>query len=113
MMALRSRIEATCHQPWVQAVARQRNVSEYTIYGVYCDHVAGTETSGHYAQQSDLVHSIWAPDELPSAEEFGKGLQSKHIAVHVQSTLSISVLQRRQYMDKVLSVAYSSEQENA
>ena len=34
-------------------------VSEYTLYGVFVEHVLGIEESGHFANAEDLCHCLW------------------------------------------------------
>ena len=49
-----------CHQrPWYEAVGRRVTVSEYTLYGVFVEHVSGLEQSGHFPCDEDLCHCLW------------------------------------------------------
>jgi hypothetical protein len=38
-------------------------VSEYTLYGIFVEHVLGIENSGHFQHSDDLCHCLWFEDE--------------------------------------------------
>jgi hypothetical protein len=59
LVALKSHIEAHTGRPWQAAVGRQLTVSEYTLYGVFVEHVMGPERAGHFACAEDLCHCLW------------------------------------------------------
>jgi len=63
LIKLKHHIEATTGRPWYEAVARRLTVSEYTLYGVFVEHVLGIEKSGHFPNAEDLCHCLWSEDQ--------------------------------------------------
>lgn len=59
LVALKRHIEAATGRPWFEAVGRRMTVSEYTLYGVFVEHVLGIEAAGHFACDADLCHCLW------------------------------------------------------
>jgi hypothetical protein len=63
LVQMKRHIEDCQERPWYEAVGRRLTVSEYTLYGVFVEHVLGIEQSGHFVQPEDLCHSLWFEDE--------------------------------------------------
>jgi hypothetical protein len=59
LVQLKQHIEYCHQQPWFEAVGRRVTVSEYTLYGVFVEHVLGLEQSGHFGCAEDLCHCLW------------------------------------------------------
>jgi len=59
LIAMKEHIAAYTGQPWHKAVGRQITVSEYTLYGVFVEHVLGFERAGHYPCTQDPCHCLW------------------------------------------------------
>ena len=59
LVALKSHIETQTGRPWQSAIGRQLTVSEYTLYGVFVEHVMGLEKAGHFGCAEDLCHCLW------------------------------------------------------
>jgi hypothetical protein len=59
LVAMKAHIEQTTGRAWQSAVGRQLTVSEYTLYGVFVEHVLGLENAGHFACADDLCHCLW------------------------------------------------------
>jgi len=38
-------------------------VSEYTLYGVFVEHVLGLDKAGHFPNAEDICHCLWFEDE--------------------------------------------------
>ena len=66
---------------------RQKSLSEYFIYGIYCTHVFEGDT-GHFDQPRSLTHESWSYDveTEDGLRHFIDSVQSEHIAVLIQST---------------------------
>ena len=63
LVQLKRYIEDCRERPWYEAVGRRLTVSEYTLYGVFVEHVLGIEQSGHFQASDDLCHCLWFEDE--------------------------------------------------
>ena len=63
LIQLKNHIEACVERPWYEAVGRRLTVSEYTLYGVFVEHVLGIENAGHFASAEDLCHCLWSGAE--------------------------------------------------
>ena len=59
LVGLKQHIERSTGRPWLEAVGRRMTVSEYTLYGVYVEHVLGLERAGHFPCADDLCHCLW------------------------------------------------------
>ena len=58
--ALVAAIERRHRGSWAGAVARQLRVSEYTLYGVFCEEVLGLDAAGHYGWDTPILNLCWA-----------------------------------------------------
>jgi hypothetical protein len=63
LVSLKGHIEDRLERPWYEAVGRRVTVSEYTLYGIFVEHVLGIEESGHFRDDEDLCHCLWLEDE--------------------------------------------------
>lgn len=88
LVALKAHIEAQSGRPWQAAVGRQLTVSEYTLYGVFVEHVLGLESAGHFACADDLCHCLWFGEDT---DNFLSGLNCARPpqAVLVQSNIGL------------------------
>jgi len=62
LIQLKQHIENCVGRPWYEAVGRRLTVSEYTLYGVFVEHVLGIENAGHFSNAEDLCHCLWSED---------------------------------------------------
>lgn len=89
LVQMKRHIEECQQRPWYEAVGRRMTVSEYTLYGVFVEHVLEFEKSGHFQQADDLCHSLWFEDETEKfLAEFGDSNCPQ--AVLVQSNIGMS-----------------------
>jgi hypothetical protein len=91
-LKLIERIEAMAGKTWQIPLCRSLHLSEYILYGVFCEHVLG-EQSEHYYDSARLCHVAWRgqvanDDEL---QRFLRGVEAHHLAVLIQSNLGIPV----------------------
>ena len=78
---LHTQIEQTTGRDWVASVANQLRISEYTLYGVFAEHVLG-DASGHYFYDVDRSLNHWALDDLDTdALRQLKAQLAPHVAV--------------------------------
>ena len=88
LVAMKAHIEATTGRAWHTAVGRKLTVSEYTLYGVFVEHVLGMENAGHFACADDLCHCLWFAsdtDQFLSQLDYDQPPQ----AVLVQSNIGL------------------------
>ncbi|MFT4824733.1 MAG: hypothetical protein ACI9GB_003734 [Halioglobus sp.] len=88
LVQMKRYIEDCKQRPWYEAVGRRMTVSEYTLYGVFVEHILGIEQSGHFKQAEDLCHSLWFEDEI---EAFFAEFDDTNFpqAVHLQSNIGM------------------------
>lgn len=89
LIQMKQYIEDCQQRPWHEAVGRRMTVSEYTLYGVFVEHVIGIEKSGHFQQADDLCHNLWFEHET---EKFLAEFDDSNCpqAVLVQSNIGMS-----------------------
>jgi len=63
LIQLKHHIEDVRQRPWHESVGRRVTVSEYTLYGVFVEHVLGIEKSGHFPNADDVCHCLWFEDD--------------------------------------------------
>jgi hypothetical protein len=83
---------------WDKVIAGQRQFSEYTLYGIYAEHVLGEQRSGHHAEAEDLVHAGWFfdLDKREGITEFVEGFTPGQVGVAIQSTEPFTLEERRE-----------------
>jgi len=97
-----ARIWHSWSMPWDRVLTRFFRFSEYVVYGVFCDHVAGDHRPMIEATDAELCHCSWHFDLSSQAgrTKFAAGLQDHHRAVLIQSNLGLSEDERRSIMEK-------------
>lgn len=91
-------IERVNGRPWQQVVAQAATVSEYILYGVYCDEVLGMERSDHEVWVNDLVLSFWFESKLGKPSDVAQMVHPSHVALLIQSFIPLSTQVRSQYL---------------
>ncbi len=85
--AMIERIRSVHGNDWLTPLVRPLRISEYVIYGVFCDHVDGPHQKQVFATDKELAHCSWfydldKPDEL---DRFVDALEPDMVAALVQS----------------------------
>jgi hypothetical protein len=95
VLALHRHIEALSGRGWVEAIARQRQFSEYMIYGYFVERVLGLAAAGHVTDSHELCKSYWGGDAagIASLRSFEEVLERGQVAVGVQSFIGQPVAQ--------------------
>jgi hypothetical protein len=91
-----------------KALAETKDISEYTLYGVYCDRIRGLADSGHWGTDRLLCATIW-PGEEPSALRSrlaGIEIDDDQVAIGVQSTIPVSLAERRALVSRLSSQTF-------
>ena len=63
LVQMKRHIEEYRGRPWYEAIGRRLTVSEYTLYGVFVEHILGIEHSGHFESADDLCHCLWFEED--------------------------------------------------
>jgi hypothetical protein len=66
-----ARVEAVTGLPWHVAFTRGRRVSEYLMYGLYVEKVAGPQSAGIWIDERSWCHTYWGPEPLLDADVEG------------------------------------------
>jgi hypothetical protein len=87
----------------VSALAATADLSEYTLYGVYCDKVLGLDAAGHAPTSRLLCATVWPGLETSELDAHFDALTiaPDQIAVGVQSTIPVSMDQRRRLVHRL------------
>ncbi len=66
-------------------------ISEYTIYGVFVEHILGMSEAGHFPLQRQLIRPLWHKPSNNVAEinALFDGIEDHHIGVLVQSIAGV------------------------
>ena len=105
LVALQSHIEAQLGRPWHTAVARSMDISEYTLYGAFVEHVMGEASHGHYYQAEELCHCCWFDHEAEALRDGRAALAPGAMALLVQSNLGLTPSGERAVLDGALTDA--------
>ena len=91
-----ARVTATTGRPWTTAIARQLHFSEWTLYGVFVDHVIGAPATS-FASDDPLCLAYW--DETPlnrdGAVEFLRGVRPTDVAAMISAKSRTPLAVRR------------------
>lgn len=95
--AMRQRIEHIARRPWLDVVAGQLHLSEWTLYGIYADrlYLGGSVVSGI---ADSRCHELWGTTPLTesTAVEFGSSVQQTDLAMMISAkTRTPHALRRR------------------
>lgn len=102
-LELRDRLENIWERPWTSVVFRERNLSEYILYGIFVDQVLGGDSGRHYSSDEELCLSSWKFDaESDLVPQFLKALGPRHLAVNLQSNLGLPIEQYRTFLASVI-----------
>lgn len=96
--ALLRHIEAKHRRGWLTPLLKPLRISEYVIYGVFCDHVAGAHHELISPTLADLAHCSWHYNfcKTGEIERFICELPDDAAAVLVQSNLKMSAARREE-----------------
>jgi hypothetical protein len=92
VLKLQRHIEDRTSRPWVESLLGFHALSEYVLYGVFCEHVLGA-SSGHYFESRPDTLNYWKPARLGEAEleSLRRSLLPEHVAIMVSTKSNTSV----------------------
>jgi hypothetical protein len=101
--AMQGRISEVQGEPWQRAVARTRYLSEYMLYGAHAAATRDGLLPGPF-RQSPLTCSVWTSNTRVLATDVVAALRPEHVALHLQSTLSLPLSERRGLCKQVVEL---------
>ena len=108
LLALREQVADVTGMRWQQAVARSWNFSEFTLYGIYAEHVAlPTNERDFFPTDCDLAHSSWKYDvgSTEGRASFVGDLAPHHLVIGIQSKEKLTATDRRLLVESLESAA--------
>ena len=106
------RIEQTGKRNWQVILGRTPHFSEYVLYGVFAERVLGLAEAQLAIEQVSLCHSRWS-GEFSSAEDendFVTSIDPRMVGFCVQSTIALSLPERRDLYERMISFAQLQDQ---
>lgn len=87
ILAMRFRLEEVNNTHWIRALCRYRNISEYTLYGVFVEHIIGLQTANHFLFDDELIKPSWSIplNSEAKVKDFFDNLKEEHIGVMIHS----------------------------
>lgn len=103
------RVTSCSAAPWDKAIARTWHFSEYTLYGIFAQHVVDDDR--HWASGEDLAHSSWNYDveSASGLRAFRDDFRPHHVALGVQSKTALSLERHEQLQSWFASHARESD----
>lgn len=101
VLALRRRLETVNGQDWRRVIAECRSISEYILYGAYC--AVAPQGTGHVFEDLRLAHALWTPGTEADIPKVAAAVRDEHVAIHVQSTMPLTVKRRRELIGAILA----------
>jgi hypothetical protein len=100
VIALHRYIEEQTGRGWVEALCPLRTMSEYVLYGVYCQRVLG-ERAGHYWDDTITTLNHWEEERLDDAglSRLRSALRPEHIGVMISAKSNTDVPAIRRAFD--------------
>lgn len=102
LLSLQQRITEVTGEHWMLALARKRDISEYILYGLFVEAALDPQEHGHVFDPAGLTCSYWTPEAHFKAESMAANVLPQHVALHIQSTISMSLEARKNTLDEVV-----------
>ena len=102
LQQLTQRIAGRPGRSWQAVLANTLDFSEYTLYGVFAEHVLGAD-SGHYWDDQELCYCSWhhAIYNREDLVQFLQTIPNEYAAVLIQSNLGISPADYAQVLEQL------------
>jgi hypothetical protein len=101
-LEMRERIASIGAGNWFSISTRQRELSEFILYGVFVQEVLGAQDSRHVFTSEELCLSSW---DRSSARRLAERLRLQHIAVNIQSNLHLPMGEIRKLLETAVAMA--------
>ncbi len=101
VLGFRAFLEQRYGRPWWVVLGNTLHFSEYTLYGIYVDHVL-KEGGGHWRTPEYLAHASWgyAFDTAEQRMAFLDDVKPHHLACSLQSQSGIPLEIRNELLDE-------------
>lgn len=99
-------VEKLSGRDWVSTIARDRQFSEYLLYGYYVERVLGLDAAGHWADPKELCKVYWFPEDVTGFDllkSFEEVLEPWQVAIGVQSFIGQPLDQVRALFERQAS----------
>lgn len=105
ILGMIERIQEVAGVPWMRAVARCLQFSEYMTYGVYVNYVVGLPASGHFHDDSPNLHLCWDYDVQTDSgmEKFLSTHGPENFGIMIHSKYQIPVERYRRRVEEIWS----------
>jgi hypothetical protein len=102
-----ARLEEVGGRDWRKVLANMPHFSEYILYGVFADASLGLDEAGHWPDPHSLCHSLWTDriDGVEAERAFIEALRPDQNACLLQSTLPLSLDERRAFIARIVAQA--------
>jgi hypothetical protein len=102
---LADHISRTTQRDWMHAIAKEKQISEYVLYGVFWDRVLGQDAT-HTPSSDPLCLTIWTEKHQESLRgNYADQLRPHHVAIGIQSTIPLSIEERRNIINRCAAAA--------
>ncbi|WP_446664584.1 DUF6492 family protein [Flexivirga sp. B27] len=98
---LRDHLEQRHGMSWQQVMARQLNLSEWTLYGVFADEVLGWRDQPERHRAQSLCHEYWGtvPMRTAAVSDFAEACRPDDVAMMISAKSRTSMPVRRAVSD--------------
>ncbi|MFM2417332.1 MAG: hypothetical protein RL385_2055 [Pseudomonadota bacterium] len=109
LSALHAHLESRWNCPWERALLRCRDLSEYMLYGIFCDEILGL-AARHAATDAESTCCIWTGEGLTNLTKAAiDALRDEHFAMLVQSKVPLNYAVTRAAFEMVRAAIRSSK----
>ena len=87
LISLQCYLERLCGKSWLEVVANSWHLSEYQLYGVYCEYILG-DLANHYYDDRIICHNYWhenQPMNETQIQDFFLSLPNSCFAVMISA----------------------------
>ena len=99
---LRDRLASQGGKPWLDVLTREKNFSEYTLYGTFVERVLGGAPDRQFVSDRELCLNSWDwRQEGNLAAACVSALRPHHVAINLQSNLRLPLEQTREILAAV------------
>lgn len=87
LIKLQNHIEECTGKDWLLSVVSDWDLSEYTIYGNYVDHILGLDAAAHYASDTPVLHLSWGYqlETEHQVDRFIRDTRPEHVGIMIHS----------------------------
>ncbi len=101
VLKLYQKLESISGRGWLETLTSSWHLSEYTLYGVFVEHIL-KEESGHYFDNQIICHEYWSSESMSDQQmqNFFTKIHPQHTAIMISAKAGISVQQYETILKK-------------